>query len=77
MDPLLLFDSVSFSYHSVKGETPAVKNLSFSVNPGDFTVLVGPSGCGNATGIERKDSAVFHHDLPFFTVILSKISIAF
>ena len=46
MDPVLSFDSVSFSYHSVRGETPAVDNLSFSVNPGEFTVLVGPSGCG-------------------------------
>lgn len=48
MEPVLSFHSVSFSYHTVTGETPAVANLSFSVNPGEFTVLVGPSGCGNA-----------------------------
>lgn len=49
MEPVLSFHSVSFSYHSIKGETPAVTNLSFSVNPGEFTVLVGPSGCGKST----------------------------
>ncbi len=54
MEPVLSFDSVSFSYHTVKGETPAVTNMSFSVNPGEFTVLVGPSGCGNAMCRKRK-----------------------
>ena len=49
MEPVLSFHSVSFSYHSIKGETPAVANLSFSVNPGEFTVLIGPSGCGKST----------------------------
>ncbi|MGN0293840.1 MAG: ATP-binding cassette domain-containing protein [Lachnospiraceae bacterium] len=54
MDPVLSFDSVSFSYHSVRGETPAIDNLSFSVNQGEFTVLVGPSGCGKGMSGKRK-----------------------
>lgn len=54
MEPILSFDSVSFSYHSVKGETPAVADLSFSVQEGEFAVLVGPSGCGKAMVLPGK-----------------------
>ena len=54
MEPILSFDSVSFSYHSVKGETPAVADLSFSVQEGEFAVLVGPSGCGKAMVLQGK-----------------------
>lgn len=49
MEPILVFDHVSFSYHTIKGETPAISDLSFSIEPGEFTVLVGPSGCGKST----------------------------
>ncbi|WP_193181106.1 ABC transporter ATP-binding protein [Nisaea sediminum] len=31
------------------GETAAVREVSFSVEPGSFAVLLGPSGCGKST----------------------------
>lgn len=44
----IAFDSVTFSYPSRPTEQ-AVKNLSFSVNPGETVAVVGPSGAGKST----------------------------
>lgn len=49
MTPKLLIRDLSFSYHTMEGETLALSNLSFSVNPGEFVAVVGPSGCGKST----------------------------
>lgn len=48
-DILLSFDHISYSYHSVYGETLAIDDLSFRVNEGEFLAVVGPSGCGKST----------------------------
>lgn len=45
----LSFDDVSFAYHNLKGETQAVKHLSFDIKEGEFVAVVGPSGCGKST----------------------------
>jgi len=39
------FDNIGKSF----GETEVIKNLSFTVNDGEFMVFVGPSGCGKST----------------------------
>ncbi len=49
MRPILEFDDVSFSYHTINGEVPAIDHISFSVNEGEFIAIVGPSGCGKST----------------------------
>ena len=49
MGILLELENISFAYHTTKGETPAISNLSFSVMEGEFVALVGPSGCGKST----------------------------
>ncbi len=49
MDTLLEARHVSYSYHSLSGETPALSDISFSVEEGSFLALVGPSGCGKST----------------------------
>ena len=46
--PLLQVKDVSYTYHTKAGETPALSHISFSVFPGEFIAIVGPSGCGNA-----------------------------
>lgn len=49
MIPLLTLTDICFSYHELTGETPALENISFTVNPGEFLAIVGPSGCGKST----------------------------
>lgn len=49
MKNLLTLENVGYSYNTEKTETHAVKNLSFSVNEGEFVALIGPSGCGKTT----------------------------
>ena len=49
MIPILTLGNISFSYHELTGETPALENISFTVNPGEFIAIVGPSGCGKST----------------------------
>ena len=48
-DQILSLEHISLSYHTMKGETPALCDLTFSVNLGEFVALVGPSGCGKST----------------------------
>lgn len=49
MKPILECKDVCYSYHSITGETPALKNINFSMQEGDFLSIVGPSGCGKST----------------------------
>ena len=46
---LLEFKNVGKNYHNMEGEIEALKNISFTINEGDFVAIVGPSGCGKST----------------------------
>jgi NitT/TauT family transport system ATP-binding protein len=46
---ILTFDNVGYSYHTLDGETVALKGLSFSIVRGQFVSVIGPSGCGKST----------------------------
>ena len=45
----LRFTDVSYTYHTLSGETKAVEHLSFEVEEGEFVSVIGPSGCGKST----------------------------
>ncbi|MDE5592614.1 MAG: ABC transporter ATP-binding protein [Clostridiales bacterium] len=46
---LLDINHVDIIYQTEKSETEAVRDLSLSIDEGEFIALVGPSGCGKTT----------------------------
>ena len=49
MDTFLELDKVSYTYFSKKGETQALKDITFSVRENEFFGICGPSGSGKTT----------------------------
>lgn len=49
MQNIIELKNISYSYHSLHGETMALQNISFGVREGEFVAVVGPSGCGKST----------------------------
>ena len=47
--PFLSVRSLSHTYHTNSGETPALRDIHFDLFPGEFAAIVGPSGCGKST----------------------------
>lgn len=58
----LVRQNVNKTFDSAQGKVEALKDVSLTVNEGEFVCLVGPSGCGKSTllnlvaGLDRPDS---------------------
>lgn len=46
---LVHFNNIEMTYHSLEGETQAIKNINLEVPKGEILGIVGPSGCGKST----------------------------
>lgn len=49
MGESLKIEHLSYTYHSLVGETPVLNDVSFHVMEGEFVAIVGPEGCGKST----------------------------
>lgn len=49
MKKILEVTNLKKNYHTINEEIEAIKDISFSVNEGEFITIVGPSGCGKST----------------------------
>ena len=47
--PVIEIAGVSKTYRTQDGDVPSLRPLDFSVDDGEFLVVVGPSGCGKST----------------------------
>lgn len=49
MSKILEVKNLGKEFHSLSGETNAIKDISLTVNEGEFIAIVGSSGCGKST----------------------------
>ena len=49
MAPIILAQDLGKTYRSGKLEVPALRKVSFEIDPGEFVAIVGPSGSGKST----------------------------
>lgn len=79
----LTVKDIYMNYHSLKGSTEALKDISFSVNEGEFLSIVGPSGCGKSTllniiaGLIKPSSGDIYMDDKKLTSVSSKMGYMF
>ena len=68
MKEILKIEKISKRYQAKNGEIEALKDISFTVNEGEFVGIIGPSGCGKSTllsiiaGLEKKSEGTLYID---------------
>ena len=54
MQPVLQLTNVSVSFETPYGEVEAVRDVSWSLNPGEVLAIVGESGCGKTVMVKAR-----------------------
>ena len=50
---MIIFQGVTKTYKGTQGEASAIRDISFKINPREFVSLVGKSGAGKSTIINK------------------------
>ena len=58
METILSLNKVSYNYFSKSGEIPALLDITFSMEKGQFVAIIGPSGCGKTTLLSIIDGLI-------------------
>ena len=65
---IVRIQNISKTYQAENGEIEALKDISFTIEEGEFVSIIGPSGCGKSTilsiiaGLEEKNSGEIQID---------------
>ncbi len=68
MKKILEVKNICKTYQAQNGEIEALKNINFTVKPGEYISIIGPSGCGKSTllsiiaGLESKTKGDIYID---------------
>lgn len=68
MKKILEVSKICKTYQAQNGEIEAIKDISFTINEGEYVSIIGPSGCGKSTllsiisGLEPKTSGSIYVD---------------
>ena len=74
---------IFMNYHSLNFETPALNDINFSLEEGEFISIVGPSGCGKSTllnilcGLVKPSKGEIYIDEELMNSISKKIGYMF
>lgn len=79
----LIIKNICMNYHSLKGSTHTLTDITFDVKKGEFVSIIGPSGCGKSTllniiaGLLKPSFGEVYIDNELLTSFFSKIGYMF
>lgn len=80
MNNILEVNKISKKFNTINGEIEAIRDISFTVNDGEFIAIVGTSGCGKSTLLsiianlckQTSGEIIYHIDTPVIGYMLQE-----